>query len=447
MSENFEQVPGQEQVRHACRITPHPKVKDAVQVFVEGLEFPVTNIFDARANLLERGFIAEDPRMQQDADFWFLTRVSDKTYIIKNENSPRNGQPAYYIDVVKVWRDGEEEPEEDNVISNRPAPRIRQPNGTKPVPPLEAEELRSQLAGVAGRLMTVEIVSHDFERRLAALEARFGPPGKPAASEEPMAARSAEMAEKPFTVSRPATAEPKDDLFDQPPARPNDSAYRFPTGTEFGDGVRTLTEAVEIKSMADMTMRMYGAPERAEGKPFTAPAAEHMVNWLDALVQPQTVANTDRALNGSRRVEIVMATFNAAQTYAEFRWDGADPNSAQIAASAAWVWTLNHDGGQPEAAELAAEMLRRIGGHKNEKVAEHWHDAPLSQMERHLSSLLAGCPRDAAHLSIAMPFIWRSLVHAALKPDQQARELMINQHNGLIKRAARIARGEQPPLL
>ena len=91
MSENFEQAPGQEQVRHACRITPHPKVKDAVQVFVEGLEFPVTNIFDARANLLERGFIAEDPRMQQDADFWFLTRVSDKTYIIKNENSPRNG--------------------------------------------------------------------------------------------------------------------------------------------------------------------------------------------------------------------------------------------------------------------------------------------------------------------------------------------------------------------
>ena len=183
MSENFEQVPGQEQVRHACRITPHPKVKDAVQVFVEGLEFPVTNIFDARANLLERGFIAEDPRMQQDADFWFLTRVSDKTYIIKNENSPRNGQPAYYIDVVKVWRDGEEEPEEDNVISNRPAPRIRQPNGTKPVPPLEAEELRSQLAGVAGRLMTVEIVSHDFERRLAALEARIGTAGRAAAGE------------------------------------------------------------------------------------------------------------------------------------------------------------------------------------------------------------------------------------------------------------------------
>ncbi len=435
MSESFEQVPGQEQVRHACRITPHPKVKDAVQVFVEGLEFPVTNIFDARANLLERGFIAEDPRMQQDVNFWFLTRVSDKTYIIKNENSPRNGQPAYYIDVVKVWRDGEEEPEEDNVISNRPAPRIRQPNGTKPVPPLEAEELRGQLAGVAGRLMTVEIVSHDFERRLAALEARIGTPGKSAAAEKPVAAKG------------PETAEPKDDLFDQPPARPNDSAYRFPTGTEFGDGVRTLTEAAEIKSMADMTMRMYGASERAEGKPFTAPAAEHMVNWLDALVQPQTVANTDRALNGSRRVEIVMATFNAAQTYAEFRRDGADPNSAQIAANAAWVWTLNRDGGQPEVGELAAEMLRRIGGHKNEKVAEHWHDAPLSQMERHLSSLLAGCPRDAAYLSNAMPFIWRSLVHAALKPNQQARELMINQHNGLIKRAARIARGEQPPLL
>ena len=199
--------------------------------------------------------------------------------------------------------------------------------------------------------------------------------------------------------------------------------------------------------MADVTMRMYGTPEYPDGKPFTAPAAEHMVNWLDALVQPQTVANTDRALNGSRRVEIVMATFNAAQTYAEFRRDGADPNSAQIAANAVWVWTLNRDGSQPEAAELAAEMLRRIGGHKNEKVAEHWHDAPLSQMERHLSSLLAGCPRDAAYLSIAMPFIWRSLVHAALKPNQQARELMINQHNGLIKRAARIARGEQPPLL
>lgn len=435
MSENFEQVPGQEQVRHACRITPHPKVKDAVQVFVEGLEFPVTNIFDARANLLERGFIAEDPRMQQDADFWFLTRVSDKTYIIKNENSPRNGQPAYYIDVVKVWRDGEEEPEEDNVISNRPAPRIRQPNGTKPVPPLEAEELRSQLAGVAGRLMTVEIVSHDFERRLAALEARIGPPGKPAAIEEPVAAKG------------PETAAAEDGLFDTPPARANDAVYCFPTGTEFGDGVRALTEAVGLKSMADMTMRMYGTPERPEGKSFTAPAAEHMVNWLDALVQPQTVANTDRALNGSRRVEIVMATFNAAQTYAEFRRDGADPNSAQIAANAVWVWTLNRDGSQPEAAELAAEMLRRIGGHKNEKVAEHWHDAPLSQMERHLSSLLAGCPRDAAYLSIAMPFIWRSLVHAALKPNQQARELMINQHNGLIKRAARIARGEQPPLL
>ncbi len=435
MSENFEQVPGQEQVRHACRITPHPKVKDAVQVFVEGLEFPVTNIFDARANLLERGFIAEDPRMQQDADFWFLTRVSDKTYIIKNENSPRNGQPAYYIDVVKVWRDGEEEPEEDNVISNRPAPRIRQPNGTKPVPPLEAEELRSQLAGVAGRLMTVEIVSHDFERRLAALEARFGLPGKPAAIEEPVVAKG------------PETAAAEDGLFDAPPARANDAIYRFPTGMEFGEGVRALTEAAEIKSMADMTMRMYGAPERAEGKPFTGPAAEHMVNWLDALVQPQTVANTDRALNGSRRVEIVMATFNAAQTYAEFRRDGADPNSAQIAANAVWVWTLNRDGSQPEAAELAAEMLRRIGGHKNEKVAAHWHDAPLSQMERHLSSLLAGCPRDAAYLSIAMPFIWRSLVHAALKPNQQARELLINQHNGLIKRAARIARGEPPPLL
>ena len=434
MSENFEQVPGQEQVRHACRITPHPKVKDAVQVFVEGLEFPVTNIFDARANLLERGFIAEDPRMQQDADFWFLTRVSDKTYIIKNENSPRNGQPAYYIDVVKVWRDGEEEPEEDNVISNRPAPRIRQPNGTKPVPPLEAEELRSQLAGVAGRLMTVEIVSHDFERRLAALEARIGTPGKP-------------VIEEPVVAKGPETAAAEASLFDAPPARANDAVYRFPTGTEFGDGVRALMEVAELKSMADMTMRMCGAPERAEGKPFTAPAAEHMVNWLDALVQPQTVANTDRALNGSRRVEIVMATFNAAQTYAEFRRDGADPNSAQIAANAVWVWTLNRDGSQPEAAELAAEMLRRIGGHKNEKVAEHWHDAPLSQMERHLSSLLAGCPRDAAYLSIAMPFIWRSLVHAALKPNQQARELMINQHNGLIKRAARIARGEQPPLL
>ena len=64
-----------------------------------------------------------------------------------------------------------------------------------------------------------------------------------------------------------------------------------------------------------------------------------------------------------------------------------------------------------------------------------------------LSSLLAGCPRDAAYLGIAMPFIWRSLVHAALKPNQQARELMLNQHNGLIKRAARIARGEQPPRL
>ena len=172
-----------------------------------------------------------------------------------------------------------------------------------------------------------------------------------------------------------------------------------------------------------------------------------MVNWLDALVQPQTVANTDRALNGSRRVEIVMATFNAAQTYAEFRRDGADANSAQIAANATWVWTLNRDGSQPEATELAAEMLRRIGGHKIEKVAEHWHEAPLSQMERHLSSLLAGCPRDDATLSIAMPFIWRSLVHAALKPNQQARELMLNQHNGLIKRAARITRGEQPPLL
>ena len=446
MSENFEQVPGQEQVRHACRITPHPKVKDAVQVFVEGLEFPVTNIFDARANLLERGFIAEDPRMQQDADFWFLTRVSDKTYIIKNENSPRNGQPAYYIDVVKVWRDGEEEPEEDNVISNRPAPRIRQPNGTKPVAPLEAEELRSQLAGVAGRLMTVEIVSHDFERRLAALEAKLGPVGR-LAVEEAVATKRPEMAEEPVTASKPATAEPKDDLFDQPSARPNDTVYRFPSGVEFGEGVKALMEAAEVKTMADMTMRMYGIPERADGKPFTAPAAEHMVNWLDALVQPQTVANTDRALNGARRVEIVMATFNAAQTYAEFRRDGADPNSAQIAANAVWVWTLNRDGSQPEAAELAAEMLRRIGGHKNEKVAEHWHDAPLSQMERHLSSLLAGCPRDAAYLSIAMPFIWRSLVHAALKPNQQARELMINQHNGLIKRAARIARGEQPPLL
>ena len=142
-----------------------------------------------------------------------------------------------------------------------------------------------------------------------------------------------------------------------------------------------------------------------------------------------------------------MATFNAAQTYAEFRRDGADANSAQIAANATWVWTLNRDGSQPAARELAAELLRRIGGHKNERVAEHWHGAPLSQMERHLSSLLAGCPRDDATLSIAMPFIWRSLVHAALKPNQQARELMINQHNGLIKRAARIARGEQPPLL
>ena len=64
MSESFEQVPGQEQVRHACRITPHPSVKGAVQVFVEGLQFPVTNIFDAQVNLLERGLIAEDPRMQ-----------------------------------------------------------------------------------------------------------------------------------------------------------------------------------------------------------------------------------------------------------------------------------------------------------------------------------------------------------------------------------------------
>ena len=446
MSESFEQVPGQEQVRHACRITPHPSVKGAVQVFVEGLQFPVTNIFDAQVNLLERGLIAEDPRMQQDVDFWFLTRVSDKTYIIKNENSPRNGQPAYYVDVVKLWRDGEEEPEEDNVITNRPAPRIRQPNGTKPVAPLEAEELRSQLAGVTGRLMTVEIVSHDFERRLAALEARLGPAGSPAA-EEAAATKRPETAEEPVTANRPLPAEPKDDLFDRPPARPSDTVYRFPSGLEFGEGVKALMEAAEVKTMADMTMRMYGVPERPDGKPFTAPAAEHMVNWLDTLVQPQTVANTDRALNGARRVEIVMATFNAAQTYAEFRRDGADPNSTQIAANATWVWSLNRDGSQPAASELAAELLRRIGGHKNEKVAEHWHDAPLSQMERHLSSLLAGCPRDDAALSIAMPFIWRSLVHAALKPNQQARELMLNQHNGLIKRAARIARGEQPPLL
>ena len=429
MSESFEQVPGQEQVRHACRITPHPKTTDAVQVFVEGLEFPVTTIFDARVNLLERGFIAEDPRMQQDADFWFLTRVSDKTYVIKNENSPRNGQTAYYVDVVKVWRDGEEEPEEDNVVSNRPAPRIRQPNGARPVAPLEAEELRAQLAGVAGRLMTVEIVSHDFERRIAALEARLGP-----AAASPVA-------------REPEMAAAEEGLFDGPAARPNDGVYRFPTGTAFGEGVRALTEAGEVKSMADMTTRMYGAPGETEGKLFTAPAAEQMVNWLDALVQPQTVANTDRALNGARRVEIVMATFNAGQTYAEFRRDGADANSAQIAANAVWVWSLNRDGSLPEAEGLAGELLRRIGGHKNEKVAEHWHDAPLSQMERHLSGLLAGCPRDAAYLSIAMPFVWRSLVQAALKPNQQARELMVNQHNGLIKRAARIARGEQGKLV
>jgi hypothetical protein len=446
MSESFEQVPGQEQVRHACRITPHPTVKGAVQVFVEGLQFPVTNIFDAPVNLLERGLIAEDPRMQQEVNFWFLTRVSERTYIVKNENSPRNGQPAYYVDVVKLWRDGEEEPEADNVISLRPAPRIRQPGGTKALPPLEAEELRSQLAGVVGRLMTVEVVSHDFERRLAALEARVGPAGKPAA-EEGVVTRGPKTVEVPVAASGPSPAEPQDDLFDRPPARPNDTIYRFPTGTEFGDGVRALMEAVEIKSMADMTMRMYGAPEHPEGKLFTAPAAEQMANWLDALVQPQTVANTDRALNGARRVEIIMATFNAAQTYAEFRRDGADPHSAQIAANATWVWTLNRDGSAPEPEQLAAELLRRISAHKNEKVAEHWHDAPLSQMERHLSSLLAGCPRDAGYLDIAMPFVWRSLVQAALKPNQQARELMLNQHNGLIKRAARIARGEQPALL
>ena len=65
---------------------------------------------------------------------------------------------------------------------------------------------------------------------------------------------------------------------------------------------------------------------------------------------------------------------------------------------------------------LTTTLRMGIGALKNEKVAGHWHDAPLSQMERHLSSLLAGCPRDAAYLGIAMPFIWRSLVHAALKP-------------------------------
>ena len=447
MSENFEQVPGQEQVRHACRITPHPKTKGAVQVFVEGLQFPVTTIFDAQVNLLERGLITEDPRMQQEVSFWFLTRVSDRTYIVKSENSPRNGQPAYYVDVVKVWRDGEEEPEEDNIISLRPAPRIRQPgSGTKAIPPAEAEELRGQLAGMTGRLTAMEIVSHDFERRIAALEARFSSP-KPAAVERPapVVEQPAPTVRQQAPAEQPATVAPEDDLFDRPPARPNDTVYRFPDGVALGDGIRAIMEAGEVKTMADMTMRIYGMP--GEEKPFTAPVAEHMVKWLDALVQPQTVANTDRALNGARRVEIVMATFNAAQTYAEFRRDNADPNSAQIAANAVWVWTLNRDGSQPEPGQLAAELLRRIGEHKNEKVAGYWHDAPLSQMERHLSSLLAGCPRDAAYLGIAMPFIWRSLVHAALKPNQQARELMLNQHNGLIKRAARIARGEQPPLL
>ena len=439
MSENFEQVPGQEQVRHACRITPHPKTKGAVQVFVEGLQFPVTTIFDAQVNLLERGLITEDPRMQQDVSFWFLTRVSERTYIVKSENSPRNGQPAYYVDVVKVWRDGEEEPEEDNIISLRPASRIRQPgNGTKAILPAEAEDLRGQLAGVTSLLTAMEIVSHDFERRIAALEAGLNAP-------QLAAGRLVRGVERPAPPQPPAPAVAEDNLFDRPPARPDDAVYRFPAGVEFGDGVRALMDSAEVKTMADMTMRMLGAP--GEEKLFTAPPAEHMVNWLDALVQPQTVANTDRALNGARRVEIVMATFNAAQIYAEFRRDNADPNSAQIAANAVWVWTLNRDGSQPEPGALAAELLRRIGEHKNEKVAEHWHGAPLSQMERHLSSLLAGCPRDDTYLGIAMPFIWRSLVQAALKPNQQARELLLNQHNGLIKRAARIARGEQSPLL
>ncbi len=122
--------------------------------------------------------------------------------------------------------------------------------------------MRSQLAGVAGRLMTVEIVGHDFERRL---EARLGLAGRPAA-EKVVAARGPAAegpatakwspTEGPVPANGPATAAPQEDLFDQRPARPNDTVYRFPAGVSFGEGVRMLTESAEVKRMARITMRM-----------------------------------------------------------------------------------------------------------------------------------------------------------------------------------------------
>jgi hypothetical protein len=197
--------PGDTEVREIIRIVPHAKLDDAVELFVDGLKFRIGTLFDAAKNLRwgqPDSLVGKDPAARQDVHFFVRTRVSEKTF------TNDEGQEKHYIDIVAIWGDDEEEPQEDNIVSCKRGSGIRRANGAAAVAPLVEDELRSRINGFADQMMSVLGRLHDHEQRLAKLEGKT-----PGAALQ--AANAVLFGDPSSTV---VTEPPGDDLFDEGPA-------------------------------------------------------------------------------------------------------------------------------------------------------------------------------------------------------------------------------------
>ena len=437
--------PGDTQVREIIRIVPHAKLDDAVELFVDGLKFRIGTLFDAAKNLRwgqPDSLVAKDPAARQDVHFFVRTRVSEKTF------TNDEGQEKHYIDIVAIWGADEEEPADDNIVSRKRGSGIRRANGAAAVPPLVEDDLRSRINGFADQMMSVLGRLHDHEQRLARLEGK--PPG--AALKVANEVLFGDQAGTAPAAQPPAESIPPGDdaLFDERPAGAP-LTHTLPDMATYAAAAEELIhETGNYAGLAAVVKAMYGAPGEEARRPFTAPEAEHMIHWLDTLVTPGTVEAMDRALGSPKaRKNIIQATFEAAETFARLRNALREPAVAQAAANATWVWYLTPTGQTPPAGQPAQPRLGILRAHKNERIAGWWADQPPPSLARDLATLLAGCPRhDQRYIEAVMPVIWRALTQMALKSNAQGRDILLNQHNNIVKAyAAMILTDLQAPLI
>ena len=431
-------------MREIIRNVPHAKLDDAVELFVDGLKFRIGTLFDAAKNLRwgqPDSLVARDPAALQDVHFFVRTRVSEKSF------TNVEGQEKHYIDIVAIWGADEEEPADDNIVSRKRGSGIRRANGaTAAMPPLVEDEIRSRINGFADQMISVLGCLHDHEQRLARLEGK--PPG--AALKAANEVLFGDQTGTSPAAQRPQGEPPDDALFDEGPAAAPPTHTLPDMATYAAAAEELINETGNYASLAAVVKAMYGAPGEEARRPFTAPEPEHMIHWLDTLVTPGTVEAMDRALgNPKARKNIIQATFEAAETFARMRNTLREPAVAQAAANATWVWYLTPTGQTPPAGQLAEPLLTMLRAHKNERIAGWWADQPQPSLDRYLATLLAGCPRhDQRTIEAVMPVIWRALTQMALKSNAQGRDILLNQHNNIVKAyAAMILTDLQAPLI